>query len=45
VALDPGARVVPQVKYGRPLEDAEPLLDRAEFFANMIVPPVAASLE
>jgi acetolactate synthase-1/2/3 large subunit len=31
-------RVVPQVKYGRPNEDAEPLLDRSEFAEQMIVP-------
>lgn len=34
-------RVVPQVKFGWPIEDAEPLLDRAEFLANMLVKPVA----
>lgn len=36
-------RVIPQVKFGRPIEDGEPLLPRAEFFANMIVEPTAAS--
>ncbi|MDO8794116.1 MAG: thiamine pyrophosphate-binding protein [Vicinamibacterales bacterium] len=36
-------RVVPQVKFGRPIEDGEPLLPRAEFFANMIVAPTPAS--
>jgi acetolactate synthase-1/2/3 large subunit len=36
-------RVVPQVKFGRPIEDGEPLLPRAEFFANMIVEPADAS--
>jgi acetolactate synthase-1/2/3 large subunit len=30
-------RVLPQVKFGRPIEDSEPLLNREEFFANMIV--------
>lgn len=30
-------RVIPQVKYGRPIEDSEPLLDRAEFLSTMIV--------
>ena len=43
VELRPEERVQPQVKYGRPIEDAEPLLERAEFLANMIVEPVAAS--
>lgn len=36
-------RVVPQVRFGRPIEDGEPLLPRAEFFANMIVEPTPAS--
>jgi len=30
-------RVIPQVKFGRPNEDSEPLLDRREFIENMIV--------
>ncbi len=33
-------RVIPQVKYGRPNEDSEPLLNRKEFLKNMIIPPV-----
>ncbi len=37
-------RVIPQVKYGRPIEDSEPLLDREEFMENMIVEPMKASL-
>ncbi len=36
-------RVIPQVKFGRPIEDGEPLLPRAEFFSNMIVESTAAS--
>jgi len=32
------------VKFGRPIEDGEPLLPRAEFLANMIVAPTPASL-
>ena len=39
--LRPEERVLPQVKYGRPIEDAEPLLPREEFLANMIVEPLA----
>jgi acetolactate synthase-1/2/3 large subunit len=31
-------RVIPQVKFGRPLEDADPLLDRYEFKRAMITP-------
>jgi acetolactate synthase I/II/III large subunit len=30
-------RVSPQVKYGRPNEDPEPLLDRKEFLKNMLI--------
>ncbi|SME98812.1 acetolactate synthase, large subunit [Tistlia consotensis] len=37
-------RVIPQVKFGRPIEDQEPLLPREEFLANMIVEPMPASL-
>jgi len=33
-------RVIPQVKFGRPNEDTEPLLDRDEFVENMIVSPL-----
>lgn len=45
IELDPDHRVVPQVKYGRPNEDADPLLDRDEFLANMIVKPMPISLK
>jgi acetolactate synthase-1/2/3 large subunit len=44
VVLRPEHRVVPQVKFGRAIEDGEPLLDRREFLTNMIVRPHAASL-
>lgn len=37
-------RVVPQSKFGYPIEDSEPLLPRDEFLANMIVAPLARSL-
>lgn len=43
VELRPEERVIPQVRFGRPIEDGEPLLDRQEFFANMLVEPVEAS--
>ncbi len=36
-------RVIPQVKFGRPIEDSEPFLDRKEFLETMIVPPLAVS--
>jgi acetolactate synthase-1/2/3 large subunit len=38
-------RVTPQCKFGYPIEDAEPLLPRDEFLANMIVNPLPKSLE
>lgn len=37
-------RVSPQVKYGWPLEDSEPLLPRQEFLKNMIVKPLEVSV-
>lgn len=43
VEIRPEERVIPQVKFGRPIEDPEPLLSREEFFRNMIVEPVEAS--
>ncbi len=43
VELAPTHRVIPQVKFGRPIEDTEPLLDRASFAANMLVKPMPVS--
>lgn len=43
VEIRPEHRVTPQVKFGRPNEDAEPLLPRGEFFENMLVKPLEAS--
>lgn len=43
VEIQPSRRVIPQVKFGRPIEDAEPLLDREEFLRNMIVAPLEVS--
>jgi acetolactate synthase-1/2/3 large subunit len=37
-------RVIPQVKFGRPIEDPEPFLERREFLENMIVKPLDVSL-
>lgn len=45
IVTDPDHRVVPQVKFGRPNEDADPLLDRNEFLSNMIVSPLPVSLK
>ncbi|HEV3021382.1 MAG TPA: thiamine pyrophosphate-binding protein, partial [Pirellulales bacterium] len=43
VEIRPEHRVVPQVKFGRPNEDPEPLLPRREFLENMLVEPLEAS--
>ncbi|HET6884332.1 MAG TPA: thiamine pyrophosphate-binding protein [Pirellulales bacterium] len=43
VDVPPQHRVIPQVKFGRPNEDPEPLLPRREFFQNMLVKPLEAS--
>ncbi len=40
IEIDPAARIRPAVTGGRPIEDTAPLLDRAEFAGNMIVPPL-----
>jgi len=45
VELSPDCRAIPQVKYGRPLEDGDPLLPRDIFLKNMIVKPSDISLE
>jgi acetolactate synthase-1/2/3 large subunit len=44
IDISPKHRVIPQVKYGRPIEDSEPLLERSEFFQNMIIKPDETSL-
>lgn len=41
--LRPEERVVPQARFGRPIEDAEPLLPREEFRKHMIVKPLPVS--
>ena len=43
VNIMPEYRVVPQVKFGRPIEDSEPLLDRDDFGHEMIVPMLDVS--
>ena len=35
---------IPMLKYGRPIEDQNPLLDREEFLENMIIKPLPQSL-
>jgi acetolactate synthase-1/2/3 large subunit len=44
IEIDPAQQLIPQVKYGRPNEDADPLLDRSEFLSNMLVKPLPVSL-
>jgi len=44
IEIDPKHQLIPQVKFGRPNEDADPPLDRAEFLSNMIVKPLPVSL-
>lgn len=44
VEINPKHRVIPQVLFGRPIEDPEPFLDRQEFLENMIVKPDEASI-
>ena len=43
VEIRPDHGVIPQVAFGRPIEDSEPLLPRETFFANMIIPPMEIS--
>ena len=45
VKIPQNARVNPQVKFGRPNEDMEPLLPRELFLENMIIKPLQVSLE
>jgi acetolactate synthase-1/2/3 large subunit len=45
IEIDAAHRVVPQVKFGRPNEDADPLLERTEFLSNMLVTPMSVSLK
>lgn len=42
ILLPESARVIPQVKFGRPNEDMEPLLDREVFFRQMIVSSISS---
>lgn len=44
VEVEAAHRVIPQVKYGRPIEDSEPLLSREKFLASMVVKPMDVSL-
>tara|TARA_B100000989_G_scaffold68166_1_gene47427 strand:+ start:255 stop:2033 length:1779 start_codon:yes stop_codon:yes gene_type:complete len=41
VVISKNKRVLPQVKFGRPNEDQEPLLPENEYYQNMIIKPIA----
>ena len=43
--IRPEHSVIPQVKYGRAIEDAEPLLERKDFLDCMMVKPLESSLK
>lgn len=40
VKLLPQERVIPQVRFGRPIEDPEPFLPRSEFLSSMLIEPL-----
>ena len=40
VVISKNKRVLPQVKFGRPNEDQEPLLPENEYYQNMIIKPI-----
>ena len=44
LVIDEDMRINPMLKYGRPLEDMNPLLTREEFLDNMIIPPLPISM-
>ena len=39
IVIDEKERVLPQSRFGYPIEDADPLMDRNEFLENMIIEP------
>jgi len=45
IEIDPARRVIPQVVFGRPIEDAHPLIDRRILKKNMLVSLLEASLK
>lgn len=40
VIIDPTSKVIPQTRFGYPLEDSEPILTREELKSNMLIPLV-----
>lgn len=44
IEISPEHRVIPQVKFGRPNEDPDPLLPRKDFMKNMLISPLKVSI-
>lgn len=44
VEISPDQRIIPMLKFGRPIEDSKPFLSRKEFFQNMLIKPSNQSL-
>lgn len=40
IELEPSAKTIPKLEFGKPIEDSSPLLSREEFFENMIIKPI-----
>jgi acetolactate synthase-1/2/3 large subunit len=38
ILINPNQKIIPKLQFGRPIEDLSPLLPRAEFKKNMLVP-------
>lgn len=45
VEILPEHRIIPQVRFGRPIEDGDPLLQRKKFLEQMVVKPTRVSLQ
>ncbi len=41
VRIHPNSRIYPKLDFGKPIEDSSPLLERDEFYKNMIVKPIS----
>lgn len=35
-----GAKLIPKLEFGKPIEDLSPLIPREEFYQNMLIPPL-----
>lgn len=45
IEMSQNQRIIPMLKYGRPIEDPNPLIGRKEFLENMVVKPLEVSLQ